>query len=185
PQGGRVDGLGRHAWHEGARRRSGRGYRTLFAPVLSRPAIASGVHLAVDASKPTLHRVHRSRGVAFRPRGRGRNAGMSDGPPLVIGVAGGTGSGKSTIAEAMVSATRPGLVRVLPQDVYYKRSDDPVFRSRAVVNYDEPSAFDTRLLVAHIDELIAGRAIARPIYDFAASDRSLETVTVEPAPVLI
>ena len=110
---------------------------------------------------------------------------MSDGRPLVIGVAGGTGSGKSTIADAMVAATRPGLVQVLPQDVYYKRSDDPVFRSRAVINYDEPSAFDTPLLVAQIDDLIAGRAIARPIYDFAASDRSEATVPVEPSPVLI
>lgn len=110
---------------------------------------------------------------------------MSEGPPLVIGIAGGTGSGKSTVADAMVAAASPGLVSVLPQDVYYKRSDDPVFRGGAVVNYDEPLAFDTPLLIAHVDELVAGRSVARPVYDFAASDRSTSTVRVEPAPVLV
>lgn len=110
---------------------------------------------------------------------------MSEGQPLVIGIAGGTGSGKSTIADAMVAATEPGLVRVLPQDVYYKRSDDPVFHSGAVVNYDEPLAFDTALLLEQVDRLIAGEKVERPIYDFGASDRSSSTVTVEPAPVLV
>lgn len=110
---------------------------------------------------------------------------MSAPGPLVIGIAGGTGSGKSTIADAMTAATRPGLVRILPQDVYYKRSDAPEFQTGAIVNYDEPKAFDTRLLIEQIDLLIAGRSIARPVYDFAASDRSPRTVAVEPAPVLI
>lgn len=110
---------------------------------------------------------------------------MSSDPPLVIGVAGGTGSGKSTIAAALVAATRPGLVQVLPQDVYYRRQDDPVFRGSTAVNYDEPAAFDTPLLVAQIDQLIAGHQVARPVYDFAASDRAAQTVTVEPTPVLI
>src|SRR5690606_21190237 len=74
---------------------------------------------------------------------------------------------------------------VLPQDVYYKRSADPVFHGGAVLNYDEPLAFDTPLLVSQVDDLIAGRGIARPVYDFGASDRSEQTVRVEPAPVLI
>lgn len=85
----------------------------------------------------------------------------------------------------MVTATQPGLVRVLPQDVYYKRSDDPVFHGGAVVNYDEPVAFDTPLLVEQVDRLIAGHSIARPVYDFEASDRSASTVSVEPAPILV
>jgi len=110
---------------------------------------------------------------------------MTEGPPLVIGIAGGTGSGKSTIADAMVAAAPPGLVNVLPQDVYYKCSDDPVFHSGELVNYDEPLAFDTPLLVAQVDELIAGRSIARPVYDFEASDRSATTINVGPAPVLV
>lgn len=110
---------------------------------------------------------------------------MNAPPPLVIGIAGGTGSGKSTIADAMVAATQPGLVRILPQDVYYKRSDAPVFHSGAVVNYDEPVAFDTPLLVEQIDALIRGRSIARPVYDFEASDRSSRTVSVDPAPVVV
>ena len=103
----------------------------------------------------------------------------------MIGIAGGTGSGKSTIADAMVAATGPGQVRVLPQDVYYKRSDDPVFSSGAVVNYDEPLAFDTALLLEQVDRLIAGSSVARPVYDFEASDRSASTVTVEPAPIIV
>ncbi len=103
---------------------------------------------------------------------------------LVIGVAGGTGSGKSTVAAAMADAA-PGHVLVLPQDVYYRRATDPYFEGRAVINWDEPGAFDTPFLVEQLDALAAGEAIERPLYDFEASDRLKETLRLEPAPVVV
>jgi len=105
--------------------------------------------------------------------------------PLVIGVAGGTGSGKSTVAEALVTATEPGSVAVLPQDVYYKRGVDFDQPAGTAINYDEPDAFDTRLLISHVDSLVAGRAVEVPVYDFAASDRSSESTPLAPAPVIV
>jgi len=104
--------------------------------------------------------------------------------PYVIGVAGGTGSGKSTVAAAMADAA-PGQVLVLPQDVYYRRASDPYFEGRHPINWDEPGAFDTPLLVEHLDGLIAGRPVERPVYDFEASDRRPETLRLEPAPVVV
>ena len=105
--------------------------------------------------------------------------------PLVIGLAGGTGSGKSTVAEALVAAARPGSVAVLPQDVYYKRAADLDSEQGVAVNYDEPEAFDTDLLLDHLDDLIAGEAVEVPVYDFAASDRSAQSTLLEPAPVVV
>lgn len=105
--------------------------------------------------------------------------------PLVIGLAGGTGSGKSTVAEALVAATDAGSIAVLPQDVYYKRSADFDQAAGAVINYDEPDAFDTKLLIEHVDRLVAGRAVAMPVYDFEASDRSVDSTPLAPAPVIV
>ncbi len=104
--------------------------------------------------------------------------------PLVIGVAGGTGSGKSTVAAAMADAA-PGDVLVLPQDVYYRRGSDPYFEGRSPINWDEPGAFDTPLLVRQLDSLMAGEAVERPLYDFEASDRLAETLRLDPAPVVV
>ncbi|HLU83229.1 MAG TPA: uridine kinase [Trueperaceae bacterium] len=105
--------------------------------------------------------------------------------PLVIGLAGGTGSGKSTVAEALVAAAEVGSVAVLPQDVYYKRGADLDQSPGATINYDEPDAFDTELLVEHIDDLVLGRPVAVPVYDFEASDRSSASTPLAPAPVVI
>lgn len=104
--------------------------------------------------------------------------------PLVIGLAGGTGSGKTTVAEAIVRAAA-GRVAILPQDAYYRAQPDLPFDARALTNYDEPSAFDTPLLTRHIDDLRAGDGVERPVYDFAQHDRSDETVRVEARDVLI
>lgn len=110
---------------------------------------------------------------------------MTPRQPLVIGLAGGTGSGKSTVAEALVSATGSGSVAVLPQDVYYKRGADFDQPPGAAINYDEPDAFDTKLLVEHVDSLVDGRAVAVPVYDFEASDRSPDSTLLAPAPVIV
>jgi uridine kinase len=104
--------------------------------------------------------------------------------PLVIGLAGGTGSGKTTVAEAIVRAAA-GRVAILPQDAYYRAQPELPFDARALTNYDEPSAFDTALLSDHIDALAVGEAVDRPVYDFAHHDRSADTVRIEPREVLV
>jgi uridine kinase len=105
--------------------------------------------------------------------------------PLVIGLAGGTGSGKTTVAEAIVDAAGAGNVTIVPQDAYYLAQADIPPAARAMINYDEPTAFDNDLLVEHVDALVAGRPVERPVYDFERDDRSPETVTLPPAPVLV
>jgi uridine kinase len=104
---------------------------------------------------------------------------------LVIGLAGGTGSGKTTVADALVQAAGARRVTVLPQDAYYRAQPDVAAEVRAATNYDEPAAFDTPLLLAQIDALRAGEAIERPVYDFTLHDRSGSTVRVAATPVLI
>ena len=105
--------------------------------------------------------------------------------PLVIGLAGGTGSGKTTVAAALAKAAgKDNLIR-LPQDAYYRAQHDIPREVRALTNYDEPSAFDTELLIEHADALIRGEGVARPVYDFTKDNRAAETVCLKPAPVIL
>jgi len=104
---------------------------------------------------------------------------------LVIGLAGGTGSGKTTVARAMVAAAGAGNVLLLPQDAYYRAQGELPFEQRELTNYDEPNAFDTNLLVGHVDALKNGRAVERPVYDFTQHDRAATTVLTDAAPVII
>ena len=104
---------------------------------------------------------------------------------LVIGLAGGTGSGKSTVAQTLVGAAGPERVSVLPLDAYYRAQPGVEPAVRAATNYDEPRAFDTPLLLAQIDALRRGETIARPVYDFTVHDRSDAVVEVQPTPVVI
>ena len=104
---------------------------------------------------------------------------------LVIGLAGGTGSGKTTVSEAVREAAGAGEIVVLPQDAYYRAQSDVPPEIRKKTNYDEPSAFDTDLLVAHLDALLRGEAVERPVYDFTADDRAAETVNLTPKPVIV
>ena len=106
-------------------------------------------------------------------------------PRLVIGVAGGTGSGKTTVAQAVTEAAGAGSLVVLPQDAYYRSQGDVPREVRKKINYDEPSAFDTELLVEQLDRLILGAPIERPVYDFTRDDRAEETVRLRPAPVIL
>ena len=103
---------------------------------------------------------------------------------LVIGIAGGTGSGKTTLMKNIV-AQFGGVVSVLSHDNYYKRRDDLSFEERCRINYDEPAALDTSLLVYHLEQLRCGQAIECPVYDFAQHNRSNETLRVEPNRVII
>ena len=111
---------------------------------------------------------------------------MSDNiPSLVVGLAGGTGSGKTTVANAIVEAAGAEKVVILPQDAYYRAQSDLPYEVRALTNYDEPSAFDTDLLVVHLDTLLRGETVQRPVYDFAMHDRSAKTIPLAPKPVLV
>lgn len=104
--------------------------------------------------------------------------------PLIIGLTGGTGSGKTTVANAIIETAKDDIVS-LPQDMYYKDQTDIPFEVRLQTNYDQPNAFDTDLLIEHIDSLIAGRTIERPVYDFSNHTRSTETVHMQPKKVIL
>ena len=103
---------------------------------------------------------------------------------LVIGIAGGSGSGKTTLMKRLVERFGNN-VSVLSHDNYYKRHDELTYEQRAVLNYDEPSALDTSLLVYQLDQLRHGYAIDCPVYDFTLHNRSDETIHVEPEKVII
>jgi uridine kinase len=105
--------------------------------------------------------------------------------PLIIGLGGGSGSGKTTIARSIVEAIGPDDVTLIQHDAYYHDQTDLPMEERRKVNYDHPDSFETTLLVAHLKELRAGRAIARPIYDFTVYNRLAETVRVEPKHAVI
>ena len=107
---------------------------------------------------------------------------MSD--VITIGIAGGTGSGKTTITRRILDEFG-GDVSVLYHDNYYKRHDDIPFAERKKLNYDHPNAFDTPLLVQHLDALRAGQAVACPMYDYTVHNRAAETITVVPAKVVV
>lgn len=103
---------------------------------------------------------------------------------LVIGIAGGSGSGKTTLMKRLVERFGNN-VSVLSHDNYYKRHDELSFEERAILNYDEPGALDTSLMVYQLDQLRHGVAIDCPVYDFAQHNRSDETIHVEPEKVII
>ncbi len=104
--------------------------------------------------------------------------------PLIIGIAGGTGSGKTTLTNSLLEKF-DGQVGVIYHDNYYKRNDHLTYEQRCLLNYDAPEAFDNDLLVTHLKALIAGQTIETPVYDFADHNRSDETLIVEPQPIII
>lgn len=105
-------------------------------------------------------------------------------PPLILGIAGGSGSGKSTIAKAILEALGAGGV-MLQQDHYYRSQSHLPPAERAGVNYDHPDALELDLLSTHLDQLRTGQTIMRPTYDFTIHDRLKEGVRVSPAPVIV
>lgn len=105
-------------------------------------------------------------------------------PPLFIGVAGGTGSGKTTIADAIVD-NLGGKVALLAHDAYYRHRPDLSLDERTQVNYDHPSSLESELLIENLAQLRSGSAVDMPTYDFAQHLRAEETIRVEPAPVVV
>ena len=103
---------------------------------------------------------------------------------LVIGIAGGTGSGKTTLMHNLIT-TFSDVVTVLSHDNYYKRHDDLTYEERCQLNYDEPAALETDLMARHLDILRRGEAIDCPVYDFTVHNRSDETIRITPEKVII
>ena len=103
---------------------------------------------------------------------------------LVIGIAGGTGSGKTTLMKNLIQRFE-GSVTVLSHDNYYKRRDDLTYEQRCQINYDEPDALETDLMARHLDALRHGQSIDCPVYDFTQHNRSNETIHIRPEKVII
>lgn len=105
--------------------------------------------------------------------------------PILIGITGGTGSGKSTIADALYSNFSKDRITMIQQDMYYKDQSHLSMEERVKTNYDHPMAFDNDLLVEHLQKLIKGEAIEKPRYDFTVHNRAEDTTTVEPREIII
>ena len=103
---------------------------------------------------------------------------------IVIGIAGGTGSGKSTMIRK-IKEEFSDEITILSHDFYYKEHSDIPFEERKKLNSDHPNAFDTDLMIKHIKELTRWRPVERPVYDFTIYNRVDETMTVSPAKVII
>ncbi len=110
---------------------------------------------------------------------------MSGEKPFVIGVAGGSGSGKSTVADRVIAVAGRQRVAVLSLDSYYCSQSHLAPEVRVLVNYDHPNAFDWALLRQHLSELRSGRSVDVPVYDFATYDRTGDTSRVQSGPIIV
>lgn len=104
---------------------------------------------------------------------------------LIIGIAGGTGSGKTTVVRKIIDRLPKGEVAVLPQDSYYRDSSHLPLEERQKINFDHPNSIEFELLQAHLKQLKQGDAIDQPIYSYLTCTRSEETIRVEPTEVVI
>lgn len=104
---------------------------------------------------------------------------------IIIGIAGGTGSGKTTVVNKIIDSFPDGEVAVIPQDSYYKDSSHIPPEERSKINFDEPDAIEWTLLQQHLDMLRSGKAIEMPTYSYLTCTRQPETVRVEPRDVII
>lgn len=105
--------------------------------------------------------------------------------PIIIGVTGGSGSGKTSVSRAIFDQLHGHSLMMLQEDSYYKSQDDVPFEERTKVNYDHPNAFDTDLLIEQLEDLLNWKTIEIPVYDYAAHTRSKEVVVQEPREVII
>jgi uridine kinase len=104
---------------------------------------------------------------------------------LVIGIAGGTGSGKTTVARSIMSRLGSENVTLISQDNYYLHPRNLTFEERVHINYDHPHAFENSLLLSHLQNLRQGSAISIPVYDFTQHARSQETIRIEVKPIVL
>lgn len=105
--------------------------------------------------------------------------------PLIIGVAGGTGSGKTTVSRAILQRVGEPRIAFIEHDSYYRELSHLAPEQRKQVNFDHPDSLDNQLLLEHLDSLAAGRAVQVPIYDFTTDNRRIEARTVLPQPVIM
>jgi len=105
--------------------------------------------------------------------------------PILIGIAGGTGSGKSTVARAIFESLPEKNIAIIMQDAYYKDQSSLSFEDRVKTNYDHPLAFDNDLLIEQLKSLLDGKSIYQPQYDFSIHNRIKETVKIEPKDIII
>lgn len=105
--------------------------------------------------------------------------------PILIGITGGTGSGKSTIAKEIYKKFGEQCIAMIEQDSYYKDQSHLSYEERIKTNYDHPDAFDNVLLIKHLKMLLSGQAIEKPIYDFEVHNRKAETIRIEPRDIVI
>src|SRR4030065_216742 len=106
-------------------------------------------------------------------------------PPLVIGIAGGTGSGKSTVAKVILDRVGANHIALLPHDAYYKDLANLELAQRVLINFDHPDSLDTGLLIQHIKQLKRHEAIELPVYDFVTHTRTSSTAHIQPQPVIL
>ena len=105
--------------------------------------------------------------------------------PIVFGVAGGTASGKTTVARAILEAVGAEQIAYLPHDAYYRDMPHLSFEERTHQNYDHPDSLETKLLIKHIKKLLHGQPVDVPVYDFTTHRRTEESVLVEPSPIVL
>ncbi len=105
--------------------------------------------------------------------------------PIVFGVAGGTASGKTTVARNVLRAVGASTVAYLPHDAYYRDNPHLTLEERKQQNYDHPRSLENKLLIHHIKMLLAGKPVEVPVYDFTLHRRTADTVLVEPSPIIL
>jgi uridine kinase len=105
--------------------------------------------------------------------------------PLVIGVAGGTGSGKTTVANVILTRVGADRIAYVPHDAYYRNFSDLPKAANGLINWDHPDSLETDLMSAHVKALRAGQAVELPVYDFTTNSRTARTVRVEPQPIIL
>jgi uridine kinase len=110
---------------------------------------------------------------------------MESPDPLVIGIAGGSGSGKTTVAQAILQRVVPDRIAFLQHDSYYKDRNQLPPAQSVEVNFDHPNSLETELLIQHIAALRAGKAVEVPIYDFSTDSRTSQTFTIQPCRVIL
>ena len=105
--------------------------------------------------------------------------------PVVFGVAGGTASGKTTVARTVLKSVGASQIAYVPHDAYYRDMPHLPLEERAGLNYDHPNSLETELLIEHIEQLLFGNPVRIPVYDFSSHRRTEETKLVEPSPVIL
>jgi uridine kinase len=109
----------------------------------------------------------------------------TDGRPFFVGVAGGSGSGKTTVVSRIMQALAPRTITLIHHDAYYRDYSDRSLEERARINFDHPDSLETELFIEHLDRLRAGEIVEVPIYDFTTHSREIETSPAVPTPVVI